>query len=134
MALMARMVLMSHILPATTKNMQPTNDASITATDDGSVSVIFDLQINSLTVIKKAAYKFAADCSVVLNTKERNQLEARLSFPDNTDLASKNAVVRAFCNEVIDQDLREQIAQETEASRNLILAQAFSKTSLLQQD
>ncbi len=122
------------ILPATIKNMQPDNDASVTEAVDGSVSVVFDLQINSLTAVKKAVYKFAADCAAVLSTKEPNQLEVKLSFPDTTDLVDKRAVVRAFCNEVIDQDLREQIACETEATRNLILAQAFSKTSLLQQD
>ena len=36
-----------------------------------------------------------------------------------------------FCNEVLDQELREAVAQETEAVRNLLLAQAFSATSLL---
>jgi hypothetical protein len=36
-----------------------------------------------------------------------------------------------FCNEVLDQELRETIAEETAGIRNLLLAQAFSKTSLI---
>jgi His-Xaa-Ser system protein HxsD len=114
--------------------MKSIESSAVTQSDDGSFLVIFDLQVNKLTAIKKAVYKFAADCSAILRTKEPQQVEVRLSFPDSTDLAVKKAIVGAFCNEVIDQDLREQISQETEASRNLILAQAFSKTSLLQQD
>jgi hypothetical protein len=36
-----------------------------------------------------------------------------------------------FCNEVLDQELREIIAEETVGIRDLLLAQAFSKTSLI---
>ncbi len=122
------------ITPATTKNMQPNTVTTGTELDTESIAVTFDLSINSITAIKKAVYKFAGDCSAILSTAEPNQLKAELSFPETISLTERKAVVRALCNEVIDQDLREQIAQETEAIRNLILAQAFSKTSLLQQD
>jgi His-Xaa-Ser system protein HxsD len=40
-------------------------------------------------------------------------------------------LVGEFCNEVLDQDLRETVAEETTGIRNLLLAQAFSKTSLI---
>jgi His-Xaa-Ser system protein HxsD len=45
----------------------------------------------------------------------------------DADLASLEG---RFRNEVIDQDLRRRIARETENTRNLILAMAFSKTGL----
>ena len=36
-----------------------------------------------------------------------------------------------FCNEVLDQELREEIASESRGVRDLLLAHAFSKTSLI---
>jgi len=36
-----------------------------------------------------------------------------------------------FQNEVLDQELREAVAEETKGIQNLLLAQAFSATSLL---
>jgi len=114
--------------------MSQTEDSGVRTSDDGSLLVLFDLRIYKISAIKKAAYKFASDCSVLLKQLSVDQLEAHLSFSDNTDACAKKIIARAFCNEVIDQDLREQIAQETEATRNLILAQAFSKTSLLTQE
>jgi len=38
--------------------------------------------------------------------------------------------VRDFCNEVLDQELRERVVREMTGIRNLLLAQAFSKTAL----
>lgn len=102
--------------------------------EDGTVTVLFDLQAYSIFAVKKAVYKFAADCSAILNKSEENTIEVHLSFPDELDKTAQKSIVRALCNEVIDQDLREQIFQETEATRNLILAQAFSKTNLLSED
>jgi His-Xaa-Ser system protein HxsD len=109
-------------------------DTAIIHNDDGSCSLLFDLRINSLTAIKKAVYKFAAECSAIMNTKEPDRIEVTLHFPGSKDLSAKKTIIEALCNEVIDQDLREQIARETEATRNLILAQAFSKTSLLTEE
>ncbi len=40
-------------------------------------------------------------------------------------------ILENFKKEVLDQDLREKIAKETEEVRNLILAHAFSKTSII---
>jgi His-Xaa-Ser system protein HxsD len=111
--------------------MAPAETTAVQQNDDGSCSVLFDLSIHSQTAIKKAVYKFAGDCSAILTIKGPNGIEARLAFPDCATVPTKKAIVEALCNEVIDQDLREQIARETEATRNLILAQAFSKTSLL---
>jgi His-Xaa-Ser system protein HxsD len=40
-------------------------------------------------------------------------------------------VVRQFLQEVLDQELREQVSEETAPLRALILAQAFSKSDLI---
>jgi His-Xaa-Ser system protein HxsD len=42
--------------------------------------------------------------------------------------------MRSFFQELLDQELRERIAEETDAIRSLILAQAYSKTDLIRRD
>lgn len=105
---------------------------AIAETSDGSITARFEGALYSATAVKKAAYKFAADCGVVLTTAD-GDVVATLKFPESVDSENKNKITRSFCNEVIDQDLRESIARETEGTRNLILAQAFSKTTLLEE-
>jgi His-Xaa-Ser system protein HxsD len=76
-----------------------------------------DLGIYSLVALKKAAYKFKK-----VQILERDKNFAILELGDISE--------EVFYKELVDQDLREIIAKETEPVRNLILAQAFSKTSL----
>jgi His-Xaa-Ser system protein HxsD len=114
--------------------MNSFDNSGISHNEDGSLSILLDLAVYTDTSIKKASYKFAADCSILLLTHASNQMKAILSFSENTGLETKKTIARALCNEIIDQDLREKIAKETEATRNLILAQAFSQTSLLTQE
>lgn len=106
----------------------------VTISEDGTVSVLFDIRLYSADAIKKASYKFADDLAIVLSLPSENEVLASITFQKTFDQQSKDKIVGAFCNEVIDQDLREQIAQKTEATRSLILAEAFSKTSLLREE
>ena len=86
--------------------------------------------IYALPAIKKAAYKFAdrtavtiepaADCTVLIN----------FHFVGAHKNNNPEQVISDFCNELLDQDLREIVKQETEPLRNFILAHAFSKTTL----
>lgn len=82
--------------------------------------------------MKKAAYKFTHHASILLEEPQEGEVSIRFSFDDKKSVSEKQKIVHDFCNEVLDQDLRESIAEETEATRNLILAQAFSQTSLLE--
>lgn len=93
--------------------------------------MLFGTNVYRLTVLKKAAYKFTDRTSVLISELETANFQVQFSFSEGKDADYKQKVVHDFCNEVLDQDLREIIATETEATRNLILAQAFSKTSLL---
>ena len=111
--------------------MTPDASAPISENADGTVTVIFDARVYVLDAIKKAAYKFAKDCSIILASDEDKFVATVTSFDPNADNNSRTRLVGAFCNEVIDQELREKIAIQTEPMRNLILAQAFSKTNLL---
>lgn len=99
---------------------------------DGSICVVFESKIYSIFAIKKAAYKFSDKTSFHFSTDTEERVRVQLSFSENDSQIGTQQVARDFCNEVLDQDLRERISHETEAVRALILAQAFSRTSLIQ--
>jgi len=109
------------------------NQQAITESSDGRISLRFDSRLYSPTAVKKAVYKFAADCGAIIEMIDEDLL-VTLTFSELFLPAQKMKIANSFCNEVIDQDLREHIAEETEPVRNLILAHAFSKTSLLAED
>jgi His-Xaa-Ser system protein HxsD len=101
---------------------------------DGAVQAILDLRVYRLVAVQKAAYRFADRCTAMLGTPEDNHLPVRFVF--RTEVAEQEALetVRLFFQELLDQELREQIGDETRAVRALIIAQAFSKTDLIRQD
>jgi His-Xaa-Ser system protein HxsD len=89
----------------------------------------FDTGVYRLAALKKAAYKFGDRCFIHIETTDDHRIRVTLQpkrVIDNLDHLSGE-----FQNEVLDQELREAVAQETEGIRNLLLAQAFSATSLL---
>ncbi|MDZ8135778.1 MAG: His-Xaa-Ser system protein HxsD [Nostoc sp. DedQUE04] len=99
--------------------------------EDNQAKLFINLELYSLNAVKKTAYKFASQCSILLEGKDEQKLCILFTFLEPTVSDKIQQVVADFCDELIDQDLREIIAKETEAARNLILAQAFSKTSLI---
>lgn len=68
--------------------------------------------------------------SVDFETLDNNKVRAILNF--NSDINDKDAeiILNDFKTEVLDQDLRETIKNKTEATRNLIIAHAFSNTEI----
>jgi len=114
--------------------MTDTPSQGLSIESDGSAKIVFDLSLHTDTSIKKAIYKFASDLSSVLEKKSESKLIAHVHFKSEIESSEKMLLLSALCNEVIDQDLREKIFAETEATRNLILAQAFSRTNLLSGD
>lgn len=103
--------------------------SDIVACDGEGLLVAFDTSVYRLTAIKKAAHKFGDRFHILIRPAREGRVEAVLKA--KTALADPERVAGEFCNEVLDQELRELIAQETQAVRDLILAHAFSKTSLL---
>jgi His-Xaa-Ser system protein HxsD len=90
-----------------------------------------DTSIYSLEAIKKVAYRFANRTSVIINSKSNTTVSVAFNFIGKYSKADPEQTIADFCNEIIDQDLREIIKRETTPIRNLILAHAFSKTSLV---
>jgi His-Xaa-Ser system protein HxsD len=83
----------------------------------------------SLDIIKKAAYRFldrfASDFRI-----EGSEVLCTLTFARPTTTESAELAVAEFKSEVLDQDLRQKIAQESLAYRNAILALAFAPSKL----
>jgi His-Xaa-Ser system protein HxsD len=92
------------------------------------ITISIDTMVYRLPAVKKAAYRLGDRCFVQIEAPTDGRLLVRLTpKPGNTGLG---ALEGDFLNELLDQELRESIAEETERVRNLILAQAFSGTSL----
>lgn len=92
------------------------------------ITLTFDLSVYRLAAIKKTAYKFAGRCYVQIATSDSQTafVSLRTKAPDDPI----QQLAGDFGNELLDQELREEILAETAAVRNLLLAQAFSATSL----
>jgi His-Xaa-Ser system protein HxsD len=99
-----------------------------------TVRVSLDLRVYRIAAIKKAAYRVAASCTALFEQIDEVQVQVALQFKPNATESSVSEAVRLFHQEVLDQELREHIAEETRPLRTLILAQAFSRTDLIRRD
>jgi His-Xaa-Ser system protein HxsD len=89
------------------------------------IEVTFDADSHSADAIQRAAYRFADRFSIEL-THDDADYRCELHFVSDID----EGVVNEFRAEVLDHVLRERIRAETEGTRNVVLALAFSNTSL----
>jgi len=93
-------------------------------------SLSLNTSIYSVETVKKAAYKFADRTSIIINLGPDSTISLVFNFAGKYSNNDSKKVIADFCNELLDQDLRERIKKETEPLRNLLLAHAFSRTSL----
>lgn len=89
----------------------------------------FDTRLFRLLAIQKAAYRFGDRCSAELEIVAEGRLAVRL-IP-RAGVTDLGALEGDFRTEVLDQELREAVGEETQRVRNLLLAQAFSATALI---
>ncbi|MGN6108231.1 MAG: His-Xaa-Ser system protein HxsD [Kofleriaceae bacterium] len=101
---------------------------------DGEISICLDLRVYRLSAVKKAAYRLAHQFTALIGVPDDYLLGIRLKFKPGTSEASAHEAARSFFQELLDYELREQIAEETNAVRTLILAHAFSKADLIKRD
>jgi His-Xaa-Ser system protein HxsD len=93
---------------------------------------ILDLRVYSPTAVKKAAYRSAARCTVVIGSPDGDRLPVRFVFRPGTAASAAHEAVCRFHEDLVDEDLRERLNAETAPLRGLILAHAFSRTDLIQ--
>jgi His-Xaa-Ser system protein HxsD len=89
----------------------------------------FANDVFSIDAIKRAAYRLS-DRVVVDIAPDATGISCTLRAAAGARNSNLTDAERDFRTEVLDQDLRAQIAKETEPLRNLILSLAFSKTGL----
>lgn len=101
---------------------------------DGAIALMIDVRVYRLTAVKKAAYRMADRCTAVIGALADPLVPVTLYFKPGTTESGARETARLFFQELLDQELREQIADETSAVRTLILAHAFSKADLIKRD
>lgn len=101
---------------------------------DGAATTSINLRVYRLTAIKKAGYRLAHRFTLELGAPSEESIAATFRFRPGTSEETALETIRAFFEELLDQELREQIAEETAPLRTLILAHAYSKVDLLQRD
>lgn len=95
--------------------------------EGGSLLFTVDLGVYSLIALEKTVHRFTDRCFVHLQ-RNGECIEVRMTpkaATPNIDLPGE------FCNDLLDQTLREKVAAETENERGLLLAHALSRTSLV---
>ena len=97
-------------------------------------SLLLDTSIYKLEAIKKTAYKFADRTSVIINPHSGSSVTVVFNFVGQNANNNPEQIISDFCNELLDQDLREIVKSETGALKNAIIAHAFSRTSLTQEE
>lgn len=101
--------------------------------DGDAFLVHVDLNVYGIAPVLKTAYLFTNRCYTHLQYRSEQMVEVRFwSKPGNPTPVDRLA--REFCNELLDQTLRAQIAKETERERNLILAHALSRHPVLNRE
>ena len=91
--------------------------------------VVFHPNVYRLSAIKKASYKYMGTCHIKISIEDNGKID--VLFKPGKSCNNLDELINDFCNEVLDQDLRETVAEETAAIKNIILAQAFSPISLI---
>lgn len=102
---------------------------SITEPTLEAADTTFSSEVYPLEVLKRAAYRFTDRAAFDFRV-EGATIICKLSFAKPLQQREADSLLFDFRNEVLDQDLRRSIAEETAGTRNAILAFAFSQTGL----
>src|ERR1035438_7911141 len=92
--------------------------SSLRQMPDGSFVARFDRNVYRLAAVKKAAYKYGDRFHVLIEGTDDFVSVSLRPMSSNSD---PEVAVGSFCNEVLDQELREEIAAETNGIRDLLL-------------
>ncbi len=96
---------------------------------DGGALLVIQESVYSLEALFKTCYLFTDRCYLFLKRVDKDSIEVHIT-PKN-DSVDAGALVGEFCNELIDQRLRADIARESGKIREIIVAQAFAEGNLL---
>jgi His-Xaa-Ser system protein HxsD len=97
---------------------------------DDSVTIRIDLRVYPLEVVQRAAFRCTDIASFDFSIVAEHDVDVTATTKSALSIAPGDVTAR-FHNELLDQKLRQTVADETRNERDLILAYAFSNTKLL---
>lgn len=95
------------------------------------IDATIDLRTYSLDAVKRTAYRVAERCTVVLGDRQGDSLALTFMFRPSTTEHAASEAVRSFYQELLDESLRDELRNKTDALRSLIMAHTFSRTDLI---
>jgi His-Xaa-Ser system protein HxsD len=98
--------------------------------DNGCLAICVDTNLYSLESLFRVCYRFTDRCYLYLESSgPKGYVRVRLSRKsDGSDLAE---IAGEFGNELINQKVRADVAAETRPIRELIVAQAFAESGVI---
>ena len=88
-----------------------------------------DTEFYALRAIQRAAYKFTDRCAAFLAPSGGTAVTVTLGTKTSDE--DLDALVCSFCNELLDKQIREDLAASAGQLRALIVAQAFADANLV---
>lgn len=95
-----------------------------------NLSIFVDTGVYPLEVLFRTCYAFTDRCYLFLSTSETSGV-IHVRFKQKLESCDLESVAGDFSNELINQRVRLEIANETRAIRELIVAQAFTEADLI---
>lgn len=96
------------------------------------MKIDLDVHLYSRDAILNTAYLFTSKCYVDLRSYGDKTAEVVFTQKPNSEL-ELDAIVKDFLNELIDQQLRVNIDQETKAIKELIIKEAFAPLDTIEE-
>lgn len=97
-----------------------------------TVALIVDLTIYAMPAVLRASYRFSERCFFFLRREAPGTVTVHVQNRSPGETVDR--WIGDFANELLDQQLREHLAQEAGPLRELIAAQAFAEGNLLDED
>src|SRR5262249_13832382 len=102
----------------------------VRTTDKSTACIQIQLKVYPLEVLFRVCYAFTDRCYLFLQSDE-DDTNVEIWFTRKETGDDLRVVVGDFSNELINQRVRLDIAEETRGIRELIVAQAFAEADLL---
>jgi His-Xaa-Ser system protein HxsD len=94
------------------------------------ITLTIDSRVYTLDVVQRAAFRCSDLASFNFSIASELEISVVITIKASLDIKPSDICAR-FESELLDQQLRQTIADETKVERDLILAYAFSNTKLL---
>lgn len=96
-----------------------------------SVVLSFDVAAYSVLAVQKACHRFSNLAAFEVQAKPAEIVVTATLLDANAEQSHVDYLSAQLRNEALEQTLRETVRQQTEGTRHLILAHAFSRTGLI---